>query len=79
MTVFFTLSPLTLTSFKTRDVTLKYAWFLKMGMLALDLVRTIFIVSKFEYVQCKGGRPIQLKPISRSHLSGMIFSFLIIL
>ena len=46
------LSPLTLTSFKTKkNVTLKYAWFLKIGILTLDQERTNFIVYKFEYEQ----------------------------
>ena len=55
-----------LTSFKARDVTLKYACFLKIGILALYQERTIFIVSKFEYAQCLGSRPVKLKPISGS-------------
>ena len=36
------LPPLTLTSFKVRDVTLKNAWFLKIDILALDQERTFF-------------------------------------
>ena len=44
---------------------------------ALDQERTLssFIVSKFEYAQCKGDRPVKLKTIS----SGVLpFSFLMI-
>ena len=63
--VFFTLPPLTLTSFKAMDVTLKYAWFSKIGNVALQQERTILIVSKFQYTQCIGSRPVKLKPISR--------------
>ena len=39
------------TSIKTRDVMLNYAQFLKIGILALDQKRTIFIVPEFEYAQ----------------------------
>ena len=60
-----TLYPLALTSFKARDVTLKYAWFLIICILALDRERAVFIVWTFEYAQCVGGSPVQLKPISR--------------
>ena len=63
---FITLPPLTLTSFKAIDVTLKYVPFLKIGNLALYWERTILIVSKFQYTQCIGSRPVKLKPISRS-------------
>ena len=38
------LPPLTLTSFKVRDVTLKNAWFLKIDILALDQERTFFYI-----------------------------------
>ena len=47
------------------DVTLKYARFLKIGNVALYQERTILIVSKFQYTQCIGSRPVKLKPISR--------------
>ena len=63
---FITLPPFTLMSFKTKDVILKYVLFLKIGTLALDQERAIFIVLKFEYVQYICDRPDQLKPISRS-------------
>ena len=62
---FIMLPPLTLTSFKAMDVTLKYAWFLKIRNRALYQERTILIVSKFQYTQCIGSRPVKLKPISR--------------
>ena len=45
---FSTLPPLTLTSFKAMDVTLKYARFLKIGNVALNEERIILIVSKFQ-------------------------------
>ena len=62
------------------DVTLNYAWFLKIGNVALYKERTILIVSKFQYTQCIGSRPVKLKPLSRvSHLSGIPFSFPMIL
>ena len=57
--------PPNVTSFKIKAVTLKYKWFLKIGILALDQEGIIFIVSKFEFAQCKGGRPVQMKSISR--------------
>ena len=47
------------------EVTLKYARFLKSKNVALYQDRTIFIVSKFQYSQCIGSRPVKLKPISR--------------
>ena len=47
------------------DVTLKYAPFLKIGNVDLYLERTIVIVSKFQFTQCIGSRPVKLKPISR--------------
>ena len=47
------------------DVTLKYARFLKIRNMALYQKRTILIVSKFQYTQCIGSRPVKLKPISR--------------
>ena len=73
---FITLPPLTLTSFKAMDVTLKYVRFLKIGNVALYEEKTILIVSKFQYTQCIGSRPVKLKPISKvSHLSGIPFSF----
>ena len=54
---FFTLPPLTVTSFKARDVALKYARLLKIGILALDQPgKGNFIVSKFEYSKCIGSR-----------------------
>ena len=45
---FSTLPPLTLTLFKAMDVTLNYAWFLKIGNVALYQERTILIVSQFQ-------------------------------
>ena len=54
-----------LTSFKAMDLTLKYVQFLKIGNVALNQERTILIVSKFQYTQCIGSRPVKLKPISR--------------
>ena len=62
---FIALPPLTLTSFKAMDVTLKYARFLKIENVALYQERTILIASKFQYTQCIGSRPVKLKPISR--------------
>ena len=59
------LPPLMLPSFKAMDVTLKYARFLKIGNVALYQGRTILIVSKFQYTQCIGSRPVKLKSISR--------------
>ena len=59
------LPPFTLTPSKAMDVTLKYAWFLKIGILALYQEKTILIVSKFQYTQCIGNRPVELKPVSR--------------
>ena len=62
------------------DVTLNYARFLKIGNVALYQERTIWIVSQFQYTQCIGSRPANLKPISRGISSGGIpFSFPIIL
>ena len=52
-------------SFKSMDITLKYARFLKIGNMALNQERTILIVSKFQYTQFIGGRPVKPKPISR--------------
>ena len=63
---FIALPPFTLTSFKAMDVTLKYARFLKIGNVALHQERTILIVSKFQYTQCIGSKPVKLKPIFRS-------------
>ena len=63
------LPPLTLTSYKAMDVTLKYASFLKIGNVALYQERTILIVSKFQYTKYIGSRPVKLKPISRGILS----------
>ena len=54
-----------LTSIKAKIVTQKYAWLLKISILASDQERTIDIVSKFEYTQCIGCRPVKLKTISR--------------
>ena len=51
-------------SFKARDVTLKYPRLLKIGIMALDHERTIFIVSEFEYAWCIGSRHVKLKTIS---------------
>ena len=62
---FITLPPLTLTSFKEMDVTLKYARLLKIGKVALYQERTILIVSKFQYTQYIGSRQAKKKPISR--------------
>ena len=62
---FIALPLLTLTSFKSVDVTLKYTPFLKIGNVALYQERTILIVSKFQYAQCIGSRPVKLKPKSR--------------
>ena len=45
---FSTLPPLTLTSIKAMDVTLKYVWFLKIRNVALYQEKTILIVSKFQ-------------------------------
>ena len=59
------LPPLMLTSFKAKDVTLKYAQLLKIGNVALYQERTILIVSKFQYTQYIGSRLAKLKPISR--------------
>ena len=63
---FITLLSFTLTSFKAMDVALKYARFLKIRNVALYQERTILIVSKFQYTQCIGSRPVRLKPIARS-------------
>ena len=60
---FITLPPLTLTSFKAMDVTLKYARFLKIGNVALYRERTILIASKFQCTQFIGSRSVKLKPI----------------
>ena len=49
---------LTLTSFKAMGVTLKYARFLKIENVALYQERAILIVSKFQYTQCIGSRPV---------------------
>ena len=62
---FIALLPFTLTSFKAMDVTPKYARFLKIGNVDLYQERTILIISKFQYTQCIGSRPVKLKPISR--------------
>ena len=43
----------------------KYARFLKIENVALYQERTILIVSKFQYTQCIGSRPVKLKPIFR--------------
>ena len=51
---FIALPPLTLTSFKVMDVTLKYAPFLKIGKVDFYQERTILIASKFQYTQCIG-------------------------
>ena len=61
------------------DATLKYARFLKIGNEALYEERTILILSKFQYTQCKGSKSAKLKPISLGiHLSVIPFSFPII-
>ena len=58
------------------DVTLNNARFLKIGNAVLYQERTILIVSKFQYTQCIGSRPVKLKLIlGVSHLSGIPFSF----
>ena len=62
---FYCVPPLMLTSFKALGVTLKYALFLKIGNVDLYQERTILIISKFQYTQCIGSRPVKLKPISR--------------
>ena len=54
-----------MTLFIAMDVTLKYARFLKIRNMALYQERTILIVSKFQYTQCVGSRPVKLKLISR--------------
>ena len=51
-------------SFKTKDAALKYAWFLKIGIVALDQESIIFIISMFEYTQCKCDRPFESRGIS---------------
>ena len=51
------------------DVTLKYARFLKIRNVALYQERTILVVSKFQYTQCIGSRPVKLKPICRGFSS----------
>ena len=62
------------------DVTLKYAGFLKIGIVALNQESTILITSKFLSTQCIGNRPVKLKPnLGVSHLSGIRFLFPIIL
>ena len=74
------LPPLTLTSFKAMYITLKCARFLKIGNVALYQERTILIVSKFQYTQCKGRRQWNWNQyLGVSHLSGIQFSFPIIL
>ena len=65
---FYYVTPLTLTSFKAMVVTLKYARFLEIRNMALYKERTILIVSKFQYIQCIGSRPVKLKPIPRGIL-----------
>ena len=47
------------------NVTLKYALFLKIRNVALYQERTILIISKFQYMQCIGSRPVKPKPVSR--------------
>ena len=48
--------------------------------MALYQERTILIVTKLQYAQCIGSRPVKLKPIPRvSYLSGIPFPFPIIL
>ena len=68
-----TLLPLALTPFKTKGSTLKYARNDSLKWVALDQERTSssVIVSKFEYAQCTGGRPVKLK-ISFLMISRMI-------
>ena len=70
-----TLASLTLTSFKTRYVTLNMHCSWKSAFLSLDQERRIYIVSKLEYAQCIGGRPIKLIPISRGISSEWYASF----
>ena len=66
---FYYITPLTLTSFKAMDVTLKYARFLKIGNVVLYKEMTILMLSKFQYTQCIGSRPAKLKPTSRGFSS----------
>ena len=47
------------------DVTLEYGRFLKIRNVAMYQERTILIISKFQYTQCIGSRPVKLKPLSR--------------
>ena len=62
------------------DVTRIYAWFLKIGNVALYQERTILIISKFQYTQCIGSRPVnQNQYLGVSHLSCIPFLFPIIL
>ena len=72
---FYYVDPLTLTSFKTRDVTLKYARFLKIGILALDQKKTICMEVWIRAVD--SGRPVKLKPISRGISSFRFLQFYI--
>ena len=62
------------------DITLKYAQFLKIGNVTLYQERTILIVSKLQYKQCIGSRPVKLNQyLGVSHLRGITFSFPIFL
>ena len=65
------LPPLTLTSFYTKDVTIKSARFLNVGILFLGQERTCSI----EYTQCIRCRPLQLRKISRGFSSEWYVSF----
>ena len=64
------LPPLTLMSFKARDVALKSARLLIIGYLAFCEERTIVIVSKLEYTTWIRSRPVMLGVF---HLSGIPF------
>ena len=69
---FITLSPLTLTSLKAMDVTLKYARFSKFGNVALYQERTILIIHTVHRQQTSC---ILQQYREVSHLSGILFSF----
>ena len=73
---FITLSPLTLTSFKAMGETLKKTWFLKTGISPLYQERAILIVSKFQYTQYIGSRPVKLKPMSKG-ISSIWYTFFV--
>ena len=60
------------------NVTLKYARFSKIGNVALNQERTNLIVSKFQYTQA-ADQQNRNQYLGVSHLSGIPFSFPIIL